>query len=313
MIGTIINQKYQVVGKAGSGVYEGLDLQTRQRVVLKLLVAAHPAFVHQLHIEMQALNQTSNDWLTPILNWGQQDDVFFIAHEWVEGKTLRFRMEKQPRTKPDPACDIAVQILLALGELHQVGAAHRNLKPENLIVGGPSGLKMLDYSFYDKPNNFFSAPEQVKGFPGDQRADIYAAGAILFTLIYARPPIAGNPLPSLPRIPVGLGAILVKALAVNPEERYQNASEMLKALRLYLGIDPEAIPIYDGPPIPGLHTPFAPPTPLSHRPPRWLLIVLILLAILLILAIGLVISFIINQTSQTVTSFTILLDPAWRN
>ncbi len=309
MIGTIINRKYEVVGRAGSGGYEGLDLQTRQRVVLKLLVAAHPAFVQQLRIEMEVLSQKPSDWLAPMLDWGQQDEIFFVAQEWVEGKTLRFRMEKQPRTKPDPACDIAVQILLALSELHQAGAAHRNLKPENLIVGGPSGLKLLDYSFYDKPNNFFSAPEQVKGFPGDQRADIYAAGAILFTMIYARPPIAGNPLPSLPRIPAGLGAILVKSLTVNPDERYQDAAEMLKALRLYLGIDPETIPIYDGPPIPGLHTPFAPPTSLYHRPTRWLLIVLILLAIILILAIGLVISFIMNQTSPTATSFIISLDP----
>jgi len=303
MIGTIINLKYQVIGKAGSGVYEGLDLQTHQRVVLKLLVKAHPAFVNQLQLEMQSLSQKPNEWLAPMLDWGQQDDIFFIVHEWVEGKTLRLRMEKQPRTKPDPACDFAVQILVALSELHQAGAAHRNLKPENLILGGFGGLKMLDYSFYDKPNNFFSAPEQVRGFPGDQRADIYAVGAILFTMIYARPPIAGNPLPGLPRIPLGLGAVLEKALAVDPQQRYQEAAKMLKALRLYLGIDPDAIPMYDGPPVVGLHTPFAPPTPMSRRPPRWLVLILILLVILLILAIGLVISFIMNQTAPATTGY----------
>ena len=277
LVGRSLNGKYRVLGLIGSGsmgtVYEGEHIGLRKKVALKIL---HPNLgvsdeeLHRFQREGIAAGQFNHPNAIQIFDFDRAgDQTFYLAMEFVEGQTIRdYLAEEGPRSTSEAAA-ILKQVLSALGEAHRNGIVHRDLKPDNIMVmkGASENVtvKVLDFGMsklVDRPMEMslhtvtgriigtplYMAPEQATGGDVDHRADLYAAGLVLFELLTGVRPFQGEtitelfirqasePVPSLVEcypyisVPEGLDEVLGRALEKRREDRFQTAGEMLKAL-----------------------------------------------------------------------------------
>jgi serine/threonine-protein kinase len=190
----------------------------------------------------------------------------YMVMELVEGRSLRAMMQEQRQLPVERALELAQAVTEALVYMHAQGIVHRDIKPENILLVGDHGLKILDFGIaldesarrltwaglsttLGTPD--YMAPEQVGGRRGDARTDVYSVGMLLFEMITGNLPFsAANPhalmraktnddpkTPSyfVPNIDPALEALIMRALARDPRERFETAAELLEALR-----DPKA-------------------------------------------------------------------------
>jgi len=181
----------------------------------------------------------------------------YMAMEWVEGRLLRAILNEERKLPIDRAVGLTLQICDALDTMHKHGVVHRDLKPENVMVDDADRIKLIDFGIAKKEDarrlTFvevsktlgtpdYISPEQVKGQRGDQRSDIYSLGAMLYEMLTGEPPYTGSnplavmnerllhdpqPVRALRReVSPELEEILKRALAREPRNRYQTASEM---------------------------------------------------------------------------------------
>jgi serine/threonine-protein kinase len=181
----------------------------------------------------------------------------YMAMEWVEGRLLRTILNEERKLPIDRAVALTLQICDALDTMHKHGVVHRDLKPENVMVDDADRIKLIDFGIAKKEDarrlTFvevsktlgtpdYISPEQVKGQRGDQRSDIYSLGAMLYEMLTGDPPFTGsNPLAVMnerllhdpqpvralrKEVSPELEEILKRALAMEPRNRYQTASEM---------------------------------------------------------------------------------------
>jgi serine/threonine-protein kinase len=305
MIGTILKNRYKLVSKLGVGVsstvYEAEDLQAGQKLAIKVLkpeLNHNPTFVQRFRRETRTAQSLNSPYVVKVFEWDIQEDNNYIVMELVKGKTLRQMLDEQGHLPIIQSLRIIIQVLEGIGEAHKAGIVHRDLKPANIMVT-PEGLtKVMDFGIAKDAaltsltsdgsvigTPYYMSPEQVRGLHVDGRADIYAVGAILYEMLSGHPPfdadtaygiitkhIEAQPVPLHlinPNIPMLLNAMVLKALAKKPEDRYQNSSEMVYALRLYPGVTGEASMTTDGPtvPLPAMYAPFPnTPTPSGSLP-----------------------------------------------
>jgi serine/threonine protein kinase/Flp pilus assembly protein TadD len=285
MLGRTLNDKYRVHSLIGSGsmgtVYRGEHIGLRKKVALKIL---HPNLqlgkedLHRFQREGIAAGQFTHPNAIQIFDFDQAGEhTFYLAMEFVEGETLRAHLAEQGPLSPAEGVAIMRQVLSALGEAHRNGIVHRDLKPDNIMViksaSGSLTVKVLDFGMsklVDRPMEMslqtvpgriigtplYMAPEQATGGEVDQRADLYAAGLVLFELLTGSRPFQGNsitelfikqasePVPSLTRSYAHLGVtpalddVIGRSLEKLSDDRFQSAAEMLEALDGCL--DPEA-------------------------------------------------------------------------
>ncbi len=279
--GDALGQKYQLIRLLGAGsagsVWEGENTWVGRRVALKVL---HSSLAHHAEIrarflaEARASARIANPHVVDVFDLGETEDgTPFMVMELCEGETLGSILEARGAVGVGYACEILMQVCSALEAAHALGIVHRDLKPANVMVIHPTPeapfAKVLDFGIAtgvhqggEDPEErdvwgtvHYIAPEQAAGDAVDHRADIYAAGAILYELLAGRPPFEGSmsslvladvltrspePLSRFaPGLPVGVEELVHRALAKDPEDRPHSARSLRAALSSFVGQPPE--------------------------------------------------------------------------
>ena len=265
--------KYQITEVLGEGamgvVYKGFDPDIRRTVALKTIRAAFNqgtegvSAAARFRNEAQAAGRLMHPGIVAVYDFGQADDVAFIAMEFVEGHTLAHYLMNKVRFTDDDIPGVMTQILDALDHAHEAGVWHRDIKPANIIMAKNGKLKVADFGIariedagLTQANVMigtptYMAPEQFTGAKMDRRVDIYACGVLLYLLLVGKPPFTGsqeqlmfkvvheNPL--LPGQIEGVerprfyDAILARALAKDPAQRFATAAAFKEALEKGVG------------------------------------------------------------------------------
>jgi serine/threonine-protein kinase len=270
-----------ILGKGGtSRVFAAYDTDLERELAIKVVPRSESGLSDQLAREARITAKLSHPNVPPIFDVGHVGEDYFLALPLVRGKSLRFlirRAIKEGETTALPAQDL-VQVLLkvcdALSYSHARGIIHKDVKPENIMVGQYGEVMVVDWGaavIVGEPTEpdvvvgtpAYMAPEQALGRPIDLRADVYALGATLFHSLMLRKPLkrsgvhetleaklAGETDPPTPEelacYPRALIAIAQRAMSFNRNERYETVAAFADALRAYLaGGDNWSEPILD--------------------------------------------------------------------
>ena len=270
MIGRTVSH-YRVEKRLGAGgmgeVYLARDLALNRAAALKLLPAdLDSAFKPRLLREAEASARLQHPAIATFYEAGESDGVAFIAMEYVPGQTLRDRLADGPLPVPE-ALSMTASLLEALGHAHAAGILHRDIKPENVMLASGSSAKLLDFGVAKlfvsdaDPEEAtataltatgeiigtvgYMSPEQLKGLPLDGRTDLFSLGAVLYEALSGERAFPGrtageriaailtkDPVPlRAASLPPELHAVLSRALAREPSQRYASAASFLSDLR----------------------------------------------------------------------------------
>jgi len=259
----------EVAGRGSMGVvYRATQLVLQRPVALKLIAteSAHDtSFRERFQRESQLAASIDHPNVIPIYEAGEVDGSLFLAMRFVEGTDLGALIGAQGTLAPAHAVRIVAQVAAGLSAAHALGLVHRDVKPANVLIaaGEDEHVYLADFGLtkhassaggLTQPGTFvgtldYSAPEVIRGDAADSRADVYALGCVLFHCLTGRPPFMRDsdvatmyahlhddaPAPStLAGIPGSLDAVVAKALAKDPGERYATAAELGRAARAAL-------------------------------------------------------------------------------
>jgi serine/threonine-protein kinase len=260
-------------------IYEGVEHGNQAKVAIKLLradLAGHADLEDRMRLEGELLGLFAHPNIVAVRGAGKtRSGRPFVAMEQLRGSSLREEMKKRGALPINRALDIATQLLCALEQVHAAGVVHRDVKPDNIMIcPGPRGdqVKLLDFGIAKmidccvvmplaNPTQRgacigtprYVAPEQAQGGPVDPRADLYATGVLLYTMLAGRGPFDGlkDPLrileahmmavPEAPSrfapapIPPALEAAVLRAMAKRPEDRFADAASFRRELAMVLG------------------------------------------------------------------------------
>jgi predicted Ser/Thr protein kinase len=261
--------RYEITGELGRGamgvVYKALDPTIGRTVALKTMrLDVHgldaEEMVRRFQNEARAAGVLNHPNIVTIYDAGQEDGIFYIAMEFIEGTTLHELLAEKHVLPTDEVVQIARQICRGLDYAHSNGIVHRDVKPANIMLMPNGTVKIMDFGIAKSggqvtntgqvlgtPN--YMAPEQVKGRPLDGRSDLFSLGVILYEMLTGEKPFVGqnvttiiykivNETPITPRdldvtVHPGLSAIVNKALAKAPDDRYQSGAELIRDLEHY--------------------------------------------------------------------------------
>ena len=276
-------------------VWVAEDRLLGRQVAVKILhdqFASSEAFVERFRREAQAAANLSHTNIVAVYDWGQDGDTYFMVMELVQGRDLRDVLRSEGPLLPRRVAEIGADICVAVSVAHSQGLVHRDIKPANILLTPDGAVKVADFGIaraLDDSESLtktgavigtatYFSPEQAQGATADARSDIYSVGVVMYELLTGAPPFSGEspvavayqhvqqapepPSRLNPNVPPGLEAIVLKAMAKNPDDRYQSASEMVEDIdRLLAGQVPLASPhdeaptrmmtSTDLPPIPG--------------------------------------------------------------
>ncbi len=249
----------RVLGRGGMGtVYEAIDTRNEITVALKLLhehLEADDSYRERFQREAHVAALLRSPYTVHLLDYGIEDDRYFLVMKFAAGESLRERLERGPLA-PATAFAIAAQIARALEKAEARGVVHRDIKPDNVLISHDGETKLLDFGlarildegFGDQSvlagTPFYMAPEQIDGSVVDHRADIYALGVILFRMFTGRLPFTeGNifvahalepvpdPLQFDPTMPQGVVDVINRCMEKKPDQRYDNCGLINLAIR----------------------------------------------------------------------------------
>ncbi|MFV8756099.1 serine/threonine-protein kinase [Nannocystaceae bacterium ST9] len=264
--------KYDVLEEVGHGgmavVYRGRDCVLDREVAVKVLhahLADREESRRRLQREAKTVAKLRHDNIVEIFDSSDPEKLgdTYIICEFIHGVTLREWLDQRRKTRPLLAAMIAHRLCLPLEHAHSLGIVHRDIKPENVMIRDDGCLKLMDFGIAQILDNqrltttgqllgspAYMAPELISGKPVDKRIDIFALGVMLYQLATGELPFAGrNPAQVLnrilegdyrppaqiePRIDEDLAAIIAKALALKPADRYQSARSMAADIEGYL-------------------------------------------------------------------------------
>lgn len=258
--------RYRVLHHLGDGgtsnVYLAEDTLLHRKVSLKLLRRREADTISSRHFEREArfASLLNHPNVVTVFDVGSDDDVQYIASEYVEGETLRQRLDRGPMMMAD-AVEVALGVASALVAAHEAWIVHRDIKPENVMLRPDGVVKVLDFGVaalsaendatdpLRRPGGLvgtlhYLSPEQVRGEPIiDTRSDIYSLGVVMYEMLAGRPPFdAGTPMETLAAIverdasplpglvPSELRRIVERSLRKNLYERPQTAAELIALL-----------------------------------------------------------------------------------
>jgi eukaryotic-like serine/threonine-protein kinase len=254
-----------VVGRGGMAeVYRARDIRLDRIVAIKTLradLARDQTFQARFRREAQSAASLNNPSIVAVYDTGEDMStgvpVPYIVMEYVDGRTVRDLLIEGHRLLPERSLEIISGVLRALEYSHQAGIVHRDIKPGNVMVTRNGDIKVMDFGIARAMSDAqatmtqtaqvigtaqYLSPEQARGERVDSRSDLYSTGCLMYELLTGRPPFTGdspvaiayqhvreNPIPPSrldPDIPPWADAIVLKAMAKSPNDRYQTAAEM---------------------------------------------------------------------------------------
>jgi serine/threonine-protein kinase len=263
--GTIVDGRYHVLSRLGSGgmadVFLAEDQQLGRKVALKLLhrrFAEDPDFVERFRREAQAAAGLQHPNVVGVYDRGSFDDTYYIAMEYLSGRSLKQLVRQEAPLDPIRAIDITVQILKAARFAHRRGVIHRDLKPHNVIIDDSGNAKVTDFGIARAGASDMTetgsimgtaqylSPEQAQGHAVSAGSDLYSIGVVLYELLTGRVPfdaesavtIALKHVSETPPSPTQLHAgippeleqVVMWALNKDPADRPQDADQFIAAL-----------------------------------------------------------------------------------
>jgi beta-lactam-binding protein with PASTA domain len=266
VVGATLAGRYHVISRiAGGGmgdVYRGHDFLLDRPVAVKVLqpaLAGDSGVVDRFLQEARAAAKLVHPNVVGVYDWGAEDDrTYYMVMEYVAGTDLRDVLVARGSVEPAQAVEVMTQVCDALAAAHSEGLIHRDVKPENVLLSKAGRIKVADFGIaaiadadVTAPVDVlgtlrYLAPEQAKGRPASFASDIWAAGAVLSECLTGRPPLQGSgadllrkraeerptpPSEIVPGIPSDLDAIVLRACALDPSDRYRDASDMAIELR----------------------------------------------------------------------------------
>jgi serine/threonine protein kinase len=267
MIGQVLKGKYKIYDEVGSGgfatVYLGRNLDTNEIVAIKVLGQQYTAqgeYLERFHREAGLAQRLQHPNVVRVLDHGVEDGIHFLVMEFVEGLTLDKLLERRGWLSVEETLSYCEQACAGLQAAFNAGIVHRDIKPANLMVTPGGTVKIMDFGiarveslagltqsgmFMGTPR--YISPEMAQGAKADIRADIYSLGLLVYEMLTGIPPFDGeNPwavlhqqITSEPRpirqirseVPIWLEAIVSRAIAKDPAQRFQTPAEMYAALR----------------------------------------------------------------------------------
>ncbi len=265
-IGQLLDGRYLVESQLARGgmaaVYLGRDVRLDRTVALKI---AHPElardreFTDRFIGEARAVARLSSPNVVAIFDQGSTGDINYIAMEYVPGPTLRELLNARGRLSPRESLDIIEGVLSGLAAAHDAGIIHRDVKPENVLLGTGATVKVVDFGLARAAAGMrntrtglligtaaYLAPEQVSSNASDARTDVYAAGVMLFEMLTGSQPHTGDtplavaykhvnaavPAPSslVPELPPALDALVALSTNRDPALRPPGAAHFLHAI-----------------------------------------------------------------------------------
>ncbi|MEA2460673.1 MAG: eukaryotic-like serine/threonine-protein kinase [Actinomycetota bacterium] len=280
IVGETLSGRYRIISRiAGGGmgeVFRGHDLLLDRAIAVKVLqqsLAHDPELVQRFKAEARAAARLSHPNVVQVHDWGSEhDSIYYMVMEYVAGTDLRDVLVGRGPLPAIRAAAVTASVCDALEAAHARGLIHRDVKPENVLIARDGKVKVADFGIAaiadverSHPGGAilgtlrYLSPEQASGEEATMASDIWAAGALLFELLIGSPPQGGTGAELLRRraveppvapssletkLPDALDAVVLKACALDPADRYASAGEMARALRhLDLPEEPDAAPV----------------------------------------------------------------------
>lgn len=270
MIGSILNGRYEIIEKVGIGgmaiVYKAKDIYLKRIVAVKVLKEQYlddKEFIKKFVIEAQSVANLNNQNIVKIYDVGQHvdgDKIYnYIVMEYINGKTLNELIKENGRLNSNAVVSISKQIANALDCAHKHHIIHRDIKPHNIIIDENLNVKVTDFGIARIATSstitytssvlgtvHYISPEQAKGKFIDEKSDIYSLGVVMYEMVTGRVPFDTDnavgiamqhineplvePIKLVPNLEPWLNSIIVKCMEKTPENRFDSASSLIKAL-----------------------------------------------------------------------------------
>ena len=269
----VVNDRYEIGKRIGRGgmaeIFQARDILLDRPVAIKVLFpefATDPAFVERFRREAQAAANLNHPNIVGVYDWGKVNNTYYIAMEYVNGRTLADILKQSGTLTPMQVCDVMSEVASALISAHQNGVIHRDIKPGNILVSTTGQVKVADFGIARALGSgveqgltqtgavmgtatYFS-PEQAQGASTDQRSDIYSLGVVMYEMLSGSAPFTGEnavaiaykqvheqamPLNQrVATVPPEVAAIVAKCMQKSPDDRYSSADQVRDELRRFV-------------------------------------------------------------------------------
>ncbi|MCU0242534.1 MAG: protein kinase [Vicinamibacteria bacterium] len=267
--GSLLSSRYKIIsliGRGGMGlIFKAHDRLLDEIVAIKVLRSEYvgtPEMAHQLRSEIKLARKVSHPNVCRIHEYGQDGAICYISMAFIEGTDIEMLLKAHPHGFPvEEAFNIAIQAAEGLQAIHNVGIIHRDLKTSNIVRDARGVVRLMDFGIAREPGPSgsltatgsvtgtleYMSPEQCRGEPLDFRSDLFSLGVVIYEICLGRVPFSGESVmatlhkllqepPPLEgefaaQLPPGLVAILYRAMAKDPRQRYASAEDLGEALR----------------------------------------------------------------------------------
>lgn len=266
LVGQLLDSRYRIEGRIAVGgmatVYRAVDTRLDRVLALKVMhptLAADASFVDRFIREAKSVARLSHPNVVGVFDQGTDGSYVYLAMEYIAGCTLRDVLRERGALQPRAALDILEPVLAALGAAHRAGFVHRDMKPENVLIGDDGRVKVADFGLVravDTVTNTtgtvlgtvsYLAPEQIEHGTADTRVDVYACGVVLYEMLTGAKPHSGDspaqvlyqhlnedvppPSAAVPGLAFALDELVASATARIPDIRPYDAVALLAQLR----------------------------------------------------------------------------------